>query len=51
MSQAALAHAGNLYDLFRALVTGKLDNVDQRRLIVLVSNYAVLQVSVAETLS
>ena len=44
VSQAPLAHAGNLYDLFRALVTGKLDNVDQRRLIVLVSNYAVLQV-------
>ena len=41
--QAALAHGRDLDDLLRAGVAGKLDNIDQRRLVVLVCNDAVLQ--------
>src|SRR5699024_7316943 len=43
MRQAALAHIGDLDDLFRAAVAGELDDVDQRRLVVLVRNDAFLQ--------
>ena len=41
--QAALAHGRDLDDLLRAGVAGKLDDIDQRRLVVLVRNNAVLQ--------
>ena len=41
--QAALAHGRDLDDLLRAGVAGKLDDIDQRRLVVLVCNDAVLQ--------
>src|SRR5699024_7638912 len=44
MSKAALAHGGDLDDLFRALVAGELDDVDQRRLIVLVRDHAMFQI-------
>ena len=43
MCQTALAHGRNLDDLLRAGVAGKLDDVDQRRLIVFIRNDAVLQ--------
>ena len=43
VSKAALAHGRDLDDLLRAGVAGKLDNVDQRRLVVLVGDDAVLQ--------
>ena len=43
MCQAALAHGRNLNDLFRAAVAGELDYVNQRRLVIFISNDAVLQ--------
>ena len=44
MSQAALAHIGDPDLLGRAGVTGKVDDVDQRGLIVLLGNGALLDV-------
>ena len=41
--QTSLTHRGDLDDLLRAGVAGKLDDVDQRRLVVLVCDDAVLQ--------
>ena len=43
VGKAALAHLGDLDDLLGAAIAGELDDVDQRRLIVLVRDDAVLQ--------
>jgi len=43
VGKAALTHSRNLDDLLRAGVAGKLDNIDQRRLVVLVGDDTVLQ--------
>ena len=43
MRQTALAHGRDLDDLLRAGVAGEFDDVDQRRLIVLVGDDAVFQ--------
>ena len=43
VGKAALAHGRDLDDLLRAGVAGKLDNIDQRRLVVLVGDDAVFQ--------
>ena len=44
MRQTALAQLADLDDLLRALVAGKLDDVDERRLVVLVRDHALLQI-------